>query len=97
MGQAQGVVMSLMRQCNMPNKSYQSFTDNFYTKPALAEVLLKAGTLLTRTQSKLEMTASGAIEDACVGGDQLPSPGGAACHVSGEKIAKKACADVEHS
>ena len=49
MGQAHGVVMELMRQCNMLNKGYHLFTDNFYTKPALAEVLLKAGTMLTGT------------------------------------------------
>ena len=49
MRQGHGVVMDLMRQCNMLNKGYQLFTDNFYTKPALAEVLLKAGTLWTGT------------------------------------------------
>ena len=49
MGQAHGVVMDLMRKCNLLNKGYHLYTDNFYTKPVLATTLLQAGTLLTGT------------------------------------------------
>ena len=49
MGQAHGVVMDLMRKANVLDKGYHLFTDNFYTKPALAETLVGAGTLLTGT------------------------------------------------
>ena len=49
MGQAHGVVMDLMRKANVLDKGYHLFTDNFYTKPALAETLLGARTLLTGT------------------------------------------------
>ncbi|KAI0218363.1 hypothetical protein LSAT2_029928 [Lamellibrachia satsuma] len=49
MGQAHGVVMDLMRKSDLLNKGYHLFTDNYYTKPALAEVLCGDGTLLTGT------------------------------------------------
>ena len=49
MGQAHGVVMDLMRNANVLDEGYHLFMDNFYTKPALAETLLGAGTLLTGT------------------------------------------------
>ena len=48
-GQAHGVVMELMRKSNLLNKGYHLFTDNFYTKPVLAQTLLDAQTLLTGT------------------------------------------------
>ena len=48
-GQAQGVVMELMGMSNLLNKGYHLITDNFYTKPVLAQTLLDAQTLLTRT------------------------------------------------
>ena len=40
MGQAHGVVMDLMQKANVLNKGYHLFTDNFYTKPILAQTLL---------------------------------------------------------
>ena len=46
MGQAHGVVMDLIRKANLLKKGYHLFTDNFYTKPALAVTLLKEKTLL---------------------------------------------------
>ena len=51
MGQAHGVVMDLMRKTDLLNKGYQLFMDNYYTKPAVAEVLCtcRDGTLLTGT------------------------------------------------
>ena len=49
MGQAYGVVMDLMQKANVLNKGYHLFTDNFYTKPILAQTLLQAKTLLTGT------------------------------------------------
>ena len=49
MGQAHGVVMDLMRNANVLDEGYHLFMDNFYTKPALTEILLGAGTLLTGT------------------------------------------------
>ena len=48
-GQAHGVVTDLMRKSDLLNKGYHLFTDNCYTKPALAEVLCRDGTLLTGT------------------------------------------------
>ncbi|XP_064610684.1 piggyBac transposable element-derived protein 4-like [Liolophura sinensis] len=48
-GQAHGVVMRLMEVCNLLNKGYHLFTDNFYTKPKLAEALFEQKTLLTGT------------------------------------------------
>ena len=48
-GQAHGVVMDLMRKSNLLHKGYHLFTDNFYTKPALARALGNASTLLTGT------------------------------------------------
>ena len=38
-----------MRKSDLLNKGYHLFTDNYYTKPALAEVLCGDGTLLTGT------------------------------------------------
>ena len=38
-----------MTKANLPNKGYHLFTDNFYTKPVLAQTLLDAGTMLTGT------------------------------------------------
>ena len=49
MGQAHDIIMDLMRKANLLNKGYHLFTDNFYTKPALATTLMQAGTLLTGT------------------------------------------------
>ena len=49
MGQAHAVVMKLLRQANELNKGYHLFTDNFYTKPVLANELSAANTLLTGT------------------------------------------------
>ena len=49
MGQPHAVVMQLMRQANLLDKGYHLFTDNFYTRPALARELSDAGTLLTGT------------------------------------------------
>ena len=48
-GQAHGVVVDLMTKANLLNKGYHLFTDNFYTKPVLAQTLWDAGTLLTGT------------------------------------------------
>lgn len=46
-GQAHGVVMTLMRKSQLLNKGYHLYTDNFYTKPHLAEVLHQNDTYLT--------------------------------------------------
>ncbi|GFS14186.1 PiggyBac transposable element-derived protein 4 [Elysia marginata] len=46
-GQAFGVVKELMSASQLRNKGYHLHTDNFYTKPALAEYLLEQKTLLT--------------------------------------------------
>ena len=48
-GQAFGVVEKLMTQGHLLNKGYHLFTDNFYTKPRLAEFLYENKTLLTGT------------------------------------------------
>lgn len=48
-GQAHGVVMKLIDVCNLFNKGYHLFTDNFYTKPKLADDLFEQKTLLTGT------------------------------------------------
>ena len=49
MGQAHAVVMKLLREANVLNKEYHLFTDNFYTKPVLANEPSAANTLLTGT------------------------------------------------
>ncbi|XP_067949792.1 piggyBac transposable element-derived protein 4-like [Watersipora subatra] len=48
-GQAITVVKHLMSSCNMYNKGYHPVTDNYYTKPSLAEDLFAQGTMLTGT------------------------------------------------
>ncbi|GFO01254.1 PiggyBac transposable element-derived protein 4 [Plakobranchus ocellatus] len=48
-GQAYGVVERLMREGNVLNKGYHLYTDNFYTKPKMAEFLYNHKTLLTET------------------------------------------------
>ncbi|XP_059165382.1 piggyBac transposable element-derived protein 4-like [Physella acuta] len=48
-GQAFAVVRHLMEESKLLNKGYHLYTDNFYTKPALAEFLLEKKTLLTGT------------------------------------------------
>lgn len=48
-GQAYAVVKCLMEESNLLNKCYHLVTDNFYTKPVLAEFLLEKKTLLTGT------------------------------------------------
>ena len=48
-GQAHAVVMDLMSKCHLLNKGYHLFTDNFYTKPVLAQMLSDADTMLTGT------------------------------------------------
>ena len=48
-GLAHGVVMKLMREGQILGKGYHLFTDNFYTKPKLAEELFQHDTLLTGT------------------------------------------------
>ena len=49
MGQAHAVVMKLLREANVLNKSYHLFADNFYTKPVLVNGPSAADTLLTGT------------------------------------------------
>lgn len=48
-GQAFGVVTNLMQKSDLFMKGYHLYTDNFYTKPRLAEYLLDRKTLLTGT------------------------------------------------
>ena len=48
-GQAFGVVKELLMATQLLNKGYHLYTDNFYTKPALAEFLWEKKTLLTGT------------------------------------------------
>ena len=49
MGQTHAVVVDLMSKADLLNKGYHLFTDNFYTKPVLAQELAKSKTLLTGT------------------------------------------------
>jgi len=49
LGQAHAVVIDLLTKANVLNKGYHLFTNNFYTKPALAQTLLASQTLLTGT------------------------------------------------
>lgn len=51
-GQAVGVVKLLMNRSNLLNKGFHLYTDNFYTKPALAGYLTDNRTLLTGTVRK---------------------------------------------
>lgn len=48
----QTVIMFLLRACNLLNKSYHIFTDNFYTKIPLANELLAHKTFITGTVNK---------------------------------------------
>ena len=48
-GQAFAVVEHLMRESNLLGKGYHLYTDNFYTKPKLAEFLFRNNTLLSGT------------------------------------------------
>ena len=48
-GQAFGVVQRLMTQGHFLNKGYHLYTDNFYTKPKIAEYLYQNRTILTGT------------------------------------------------
>ena len=48
-GQAFVVVEKLMRESNLLGRGYHLFTDNFYTKPKLAEFLFTNETLLSGT------------------------------------------------
>lgn len=48
-GQAAGVVKLLMNSSNLLNQSFHLYTDNFYTKPALAGYLTDNRRLLTGT------------------------------------------------
>lgn len=48
-GQAFAVVKHLMETSQLLNKGYHLYTDNFYTRPLLAEYLLERKTLLTGT------------------------------------------------
>ena len=95
MGQAHGVVMDLMRKANVLDKGYHLFTDNFYTKPALAETLLGAGTLLTGTVRGNSKTASTTNQDECWRDAELSSSRHSARRVSREKVATEACADAQ--
>ena len=98
MGQAHGVVMDLMRKANVLDKGYHLFTDNFYTKPALAETLLGARTLLTwYSARKLERTASTTNQDEYWRDVELSSSRHSARRVSREKVASEACADAQYS
>ena len=48
-GHAFGVVDRLLTESSVYNKGYHLYTDNFYTKPKLAEYLYKHKTLITGT------------------------------------------------
>lgn len=48
-GLAVGIVKALMRESMLLGKGYHLYTDNFYTKPALAEYLWTERTMLTGT------------------------------------------------
>ena len=48
-GHAVTVVKNLLKDARAFNKGYHVFTDNFYTKPNLADYLLTQKTLLTGT------------------------------------------------
>ena len=48
-GQAVGVVKLLLNRAQLLNKGFHLYTDNFYTKPILAEFLFQNKTLLTGT------------------------------------------------
>ena len=48
-GQAVRVVKRLLKESRLLNKGYRVYTDNFYTKPRLADDLLKQKTILTGT------------------------------------------------
>ena len=48
-GQAVTVDKNLLEQSRLLNKGYKIYTDNFYTKPGLADDLLKKKTMLTGT------------------------------------------------
>ena len=48
-GLAVTVVKTLLKEAKQLNKEHRVYTDNFYTKPALAETLLQQKTILTGT------------------------------------------------
>ena len=48
-GLAVTVVKTLLKEAKLLNKGHRVYTDNFYTKPALAETLLQQKTILTGT------------------------------------------------
>ena len=48
-GQAVAVVKRLLKEARVLNKGYKIYTDNFYTKPALADFLLEKKTMLIGT------------------------------------------------
>ena len=48
-GIAVTVVKTLLKEAKQLNKGHRVYTDNFYTKPALAETLLQQKTILTGT------------------------------------------------
>lgn len=55
---AQKVVLDLLTTCKLLGKGYHLFTDSWYTKIPLAEVLLEQNTYLTGTVRKISKSLS---------------------------------------
>lgn len=97
-GQAHAVVMRLMQNCNLLNKGHHLFTDNFYTKPRLADELFDRDTLLTGT---VRANSRGLCDDikqarVDVGEAMYHRQGHKLCHVSRKEIAEKASSSPQH-
>ncbi|KAK7099673.1 hypothetical protein V1264_022751 [Littorina saxatilis] len=90
-GQAHGVVMNLMTVCSVLNKGYHLFTDNFYTKPRLADVLSAVQTYLTGTVRSNSRGLGAVIQEARppVGGTLFARQGGKVCVAFREKRSQR--------
>ena len=78
--QAHSVVMNLMTACGVLNKGYHLFTDNFYTKPRLADVLFAQNTPLTSTIRSNSRGLGDVVKGA------RPPAGGTLFACQGEKV-----------
>lgn len=72
--------MNLMTACGVLNKGYHLFTDNFYTKPRLADVLFAQNTYLTGTIRSNSRGLGDVIQGA------RPPVGGTLFARQGEKV-----------
>ena len=68
-----------MRRANLLKKGYHLFTDNFYTKLALADTVEREDPADRNCMRKFEKPASSCYKDECGTGSELPASGSFDC------------------